>query len=110
MRTATHSQTLDAIESAISQGAIITEVVSGCAPGADNYGEIWAEGHNIRVKRFPADWNKHGRAAGPIRNSEMADYAEQCVAVWDGKSRGTGDMVRKAQAKGLKLFVHEVKL
>lgn len=108
MCTATYSQTIDAIQSAINHGAVITEVVSGCAPGTDGYGELWGEVYQIPVKRFPADWNKHGRAAGPIRNSEMAAYADQLIAVWDGKSRGTGDMVRKAQAKGMKLFIYEV--
>lgn len=52
----------------------ITEVVSGCAPGADAGGEEWAKLRNIPVKRFPAEWDRHGRAAGPLRNEAMAKY------------------------------------
>lgn len=47
----------------------ITEVISGGATGADAAGEQWARGHSIPVRRFPADWSKHGKSAGPIRNA-----------------------------------------
>lgn len=72
----------------------IDEVVSGCARGVDRLGEIFAEANNIPIKKFPADWNKHGKAAGSIRNDQMADYADACIAVWDGESRGTKHMIR----------------
>lgn len=87
----------------------ITEVISGCASGADEWGEFYAERHNIAVKRFKADWKKHGRAAGPIRNSEMAAYADALVAFWDGESRGTKDMINKAKRRGLTVVIVEYK-
>ncbi|HWB02748.1 MAG TPA: DUF2493 domain-containing protein [Verrucomicrobiales bacterium] len=62
-------------------GFEITEVVSGKAPGVDTLGERWAAEHGKAVKEFPADWQKYGRAAGPIRNAQMADYADALVAV-----------------------------
>lgn len=71
----------------------ITEVVSGGAKGVDALGEQYAAEMNITLKIYPADWEKHGRAAGPIRNAKMAEYAEQLVAVWDGKSKGTKNMI-----------------
>jgi hypothetical protein len=80
----------------------ITEVVSGNSGNADMFGEAWAKSHKINLKVFPADWKKHGKAAGPIRNSEMARYLEpgdKAVIFWDGKSRGTKDMIDKATAK-----------
>ena len=77
----------------------VTEVVCGKAPGADTLGERWAIANNIPVKEFPADWDKHKRAAGPIRNSEMAEYADALVAFWDGKSTGTKDMIDKMRKK-----------
>lgn len=83
----------------------ITEVVSGCAPGADTHGEFFAACKDIPVVEFPANWNTHGKAAGPIRNQAMADYADALILVWDGKSRGSRDMLRKARAKGLRVFV-----
>lgn len=71
----------------------ITEIVSGGARGADALGEQYAEEMDIALKIYPADWKKHGRAAGPIRNQKMGDYADQLVAVWDGKSKGTKNMI-----------------
>lgn len=70
----------------------LTEVVSGTARGIDRLGELWAERRGIPVKRFPADWNKHGKAAGFIRNREMAIYGDGALVLWDGKSRGSKNM------------------
>jgi hypothetical protein len=50
----------------------ITEVVSGCAPGVDALGERYAAENGLPMKPFPANWLKHRRAAGPIRNAQMA--------------------------------------
>lgn len=76
------------------QGQVITEVVSGGAKGADMLGEQYAIEYNLPLKIFPADWDKHGRAAGPIRNKQMAEYGDQLIAVWDGKSKGTENMIK----------------
>lgn len=71
----------------------ITEIVSGCAKGADSLGEEWALEANKPVKRFPAEWHKYKKAAGPIRNMQMGDYADQLIAFWDGESKGTQHMI-----------------
>lgn len=86
----------------------IDEVVSGGAAGVDRLGELYAEEEGIPVKLFPADWGKHGKAAGPIRNREMAEYADALVAVWDGSSRGTKNMIDEATKRGLKVYVHRI--
>lgn len=86
----------------------ITEVVSGCARGADSYGEMLAEEFKTPVKRFPAEWEKYGRGAGHIRNSQMAEYAEALIAVWDGQSTGTKNMISQAEKRGLKVFIHKM--
>lgn len=83
----------------------ISEIVSGCAKGADLLGEEWAKERNIPVKRFPADWAKHGKAAGPMRNEEMAKNADACIVFWDGESKGTKNMIDNAKKQNLKLFV-----
>lgn len=75
----------------------ISEVVCGCAHGADMLGEHWAKDRSIPVKRFPANWKELGRGAGFIRNQQMADYADALIAFWDGESKGTRDMIRRAQ-------------
>jgi hypothetical protein len=80
----------------------ITEVVSGCARGADTEGETYAEISNIPVKQFPADWGKYGRGAGPVRNKQMADYAQAAVLFPGGT--GTNNMYRQAKDKGLVVY------
>ena len=75
-------------------GFDITEVVSGKARGVDTIGETWAVANDIPIKQFPADWSKHGNAAGPIRNSMMAEYADAAIIIWDGKSAGTLNMIK----------------
>lgn len=70
--------------------------------GADGLGERLAHEQGWAVKYFDADWKKHGRSAGPIRNSGMAEYATHALIFWDGQSKGTKDMIKKAKAKELK--------
>ena len=83
----------------------VTEVVCGGATGADECGRQWAIDRQIPVKMFPADWKSHGRAAGPIRNRQMAEYGERLVAFWDGKSPGTKNMIETARKLGLEVII-----
>jgi uncharacterized phage-like protein YoqJ len=69
-------------------------VVSGTARGPDKMGERWAAAHNVAVLRMPADWKKHKKAAGPIRNAEMAEACDVAVILWDGESSGTKNMIQ----------------
>lgn len=73
----------------------ITEIVSGTADGADKLGEKWAAENNIPIKRFPADWQKYGSSAGPIRNRQMGEYCDAGVVIIDKtvESRGSKNMV-----------------
>jgi hypothetical protein len=87
-------------------GFDISEVVSGTARGVDQLGEVWAKRYQIPVKKFPANWDTHGKLAGFIRNTEMAEYADALIAIWDGQSRGTKHMIDIANRKGLKVYVH----
>lgn len=91
------------------EGVPITEVVSGGCRGVDQLGEEWAKQHGIPLKRFPADWTAHGKAAGPIRNREMAAYADALIAIWDGESRGTKNMIDEAKKRGLLIHIHQPK-
>ena len=86
-------------------GAEDIEIVSGGARGADALGERYAQERGYGLKVFPAEWNKWGRAAGAIRNGQMADYADALIAFWDGRSAGTRDMIRKARERNLKTDV-----
>ena len=80
----------------------ITEVISGTCRGADKDGEKWAKLRRIPVRRFPPDWVKHNKAAGFIRNVEMAKYAQVLVAFPGGK--GTAHMLREAKRLGLVVY------
>lgn len=78
------------------------EVVSGGARGADRFGEEWAASRFYTVKMFPADWEKHGRGAGHIRNEEMARYADAVILFTGGK--GTENMYQNAIKYNLKII------
>lgn len=80
-------------------------VVSGTARGADRLGERYARERGYRIERYPADWDRDGNSAGPIRNAKMADNAHALIAFWDGQSRGTKNMIDTARAKGLAVRV-----
>lgn len=89
---------------------LITEIVSGGARGVDTLGEQAAAAFGIPTKIFPADWDTHKRAAGPIRNQQMAEYSEGLIAIWDGKSTGTWDMIKRARKHKLRVHIVQPKL
>lgn len=92
-------------DAVLSSGFTITEVVSGGALGVDTIGERLAIEKHLPVERFIPDWDEHGRAAGPIRNRKMAAYADQLVAVWDGESKGTKNMIKEMKRVGKPIFI-----
>ena len=63
-------------------------IISGSAKGADSLGERYANENNIETLIFKPDWEKHGKAAGMIRNTDIVDNAEFIVAFWDEISKG----------------------
>ena len=99
----------------------INTVISGTAKGVDTLGEQVAKNYGIPVKRYPADWRnldvpgvvvKHNiygaynAIAGHQRNTLMAENADALVAIWDGKSKGTKNMIDTAKTKNLKIYIH----
>jgi ribA/ribD-fused uncharacterized protein len=95
------------VEAAVrSSGFTITEVICGGAQGADNIGRLWARINCVPSVLMNADWDTHGRRAGYLRNIDMADKAEALIAVWDGASPGTRQMIEIATRMGLKVHVH----
>lgn len=89
-------------------GFEIDTIVSGGASGIDTLAVRWAREYRKNIRVFNAQWDKHGKAAGPIRNEEMAQYANGLIAIWDGRSRGTHDMIKKATKHNLKTYIHRV--
>jgi SLOG family YspA-like protein len=96
-------------EAVSASGFDITEVVSGTAPGIDLLGEAWAARNEKKVARYPANWSAFGRAAGPIRNKGMAEYADALIAIWDGSSRGTENMMETMRSFRKPVFMMEAR-
>ena len=76
-------------------------IFSGAAPGIDTIAAREAKRRGFPVKLFPADWNRHGNAAGPIRNQLMIeakpDQVYCCPYPTLETSRGTLDTYNKAK-------------
>lgn len=97
------------VEAAIkASGFQISHVVSGGAIGVDRVAIDIAKERQIELTVFPAEWEKYGKSAGHKRNQKMAECgAVALVAVWDGKSKGTADMIKIARAHGLSVSVFD---
>jgi hypothetical protein len=87
-------------------------VIQGGAGGADAIAKQWAEVNGQPVETYPADWARHGKAAGPIRNQQQLDDGKPDVA-WGfiskplRLSRGSADMARRVRAAGIRCYVVE---
>lgn len=82
----------------------VSAVLCGEASGADTLGRRWATERGIPVLSFPAEWNRHGKKAGFLRNVVMLKNADALVAIWNGYSRGTAHALRTGRARGLLVF------
>lgn len=78
-----------------------THLIQGGARGADSIARDWAR-TKPEIERYVsyADWDKHGNAAGPIRNKHMLEWKPDLVIAFAGGA-GTADMVRQARAAGV---------
>jgi hypothetical protein len=76
-------------------------IISGGARGADQIGIQYARNHNMPCKIYLPDWDKYGRKgpnhAGNVRNGQMRDVADALIALWDFRSSGTRDMIKKME-------------
>lgn len=85
-------------------------VISGKARGGDTAGELWARHEGIPILGMAADWDKHGRKAGYLRNEDMAEVATHCLILRVGgeSSKGSTHMINIARNKGLPTYVYEM--
>jgi len=89
---------------------VTVHIVAGGARGADTLAAKYAHDWGFELHEFPADWNKYGKAAGPIRNKQMHEFIKShkhriCVCFWDGKSRGTKHNFELAKQYGTPLKI-----
>lgn len=83
----------------------ITMVVHGAARGADKLAGEWAKENNVPVREWPANWNKYGNRAGPMRNRAMLEHEKdmgnlECVIAFPG-GPGTKHMIETALTAGV---------
>ncbi|MAK86557.1 MAG: hypothetical protein CMK96_06365 [Pseudomonas sp.] len=79
-------------------------VIHGAARGVDTQAMIAAQTiPGVKHLPFAADWNSHGKAAGPIRNSRMLKEGKPDLVVAFPGGRGTADMVRQARLAGVEV-------
>lgn len=86
----------------------ITEIISGGAKGADQLGIRFAREYDYKCVTFMAAWSLYGKAAGPMRNKKMAQYADALIAFWNKHSPGTFNMIKEAGKLGLLIKIVEV--
>lgn len=84
-------------------------IISGGAKGADTLAIDWAVVNWSNWTEFPADWDKYGKKAGPIRNQQMLDEGKPdlVIAFPTKNSRGTYDMIRRAEKAGVPVITIE---
>lgn len=82
----------------------ITKIVNGAAKGADKLSTEWAKEKGIQYVEYPAEWNKYGKIAGPVRNSQMLQDEDIDYVVAFPGGRGTEDMIGKAKAKDIEVL------
>lgn len=97
---------LDALAGDVSDehplGTVRLTIIHGACPtGADLWADEWAVVNWSGLQEFPADWESHGRAAGPIRNAQMIAEGKPDVVLAFPGGKGTADMVRRAAAAGI---------
>jgi len=88
-----------------------TTVISGHARGADTLGERLAKEMQWGLDVYPADWEKHGKRGGPIRNAEMLREGkpDMVIAFRGPNSRGTQNMIEIAQKAGVEVHIVEIR-
>jgi hypothetical protein len=81
-----------------------TVIIHGGARGADALADQWAVCNWLMPEVYPADWDKHGRAAGPLRNQRMLDEGKPDLVVAFSGGSGTTDMVRRARKTNVRVI------
>jgi hypothetical protein len=78
-------------------------IIQGGAKGVDKAAGHWAVGNNVPQEVYPADWEKYGKAAGPIRNKQMLDEGKPdlVIAFINPGSKGTRNMIDQAKKAGV---------
>lgn len=80
-------------------------IISGGATGVDTMAQRYAQEYNIKMEIYLAEWNKYGKKAGPLRNSQIIKYSTDILAFVSKKSIGTIDTINKAIKENKKIKI-----
>ena len=101
--------TLDELTADVPKEELV--ILSGHARGADQLGERWSRERHVQCELFPADWEKHGRSAGHVRNAAMVASCgpdDAAAFFWNGRSPGTKGCLQLVRKAGLKVTIVRV--
>ena len=87
-----------------------SEIVSGGAIGVDTCAANFARERNIPLTEFLPLYKKYGRAAPIVRNKQIVEYADEVIAFWDGKSRGTFFVIQYCKETGTPCKVVQIEI
>ena len=82
-------------------------LICGITRGADLTAYKLFKEVGLPVEVYPADWNRHGKQADYICNTQMANVADMLIAFWDGSSPETKHMITTARKHNLNVFVFD---
>ena len=82
-----------------------TEIVSGGAKGVDTLAKLFAQKNGLILTEFLPRYDLYGKVAPIKRNREIAEYADEAIAFWDGRSKGTDHAIRFFKKLGKKVTV-----
>lgn len=89
-------------------GLKVEMIVSGGAIGADTLGERYADENNISKMILKPDWDKNGKRAGFLRNSDIVENCDVLLAFWDYKTKGTQDTIKKIQKTAKPYYIFNI--
>lgn len=101
---------LDSYKEVVEKRNLQLVIVNGGAKGADTFARMWAAENGVTEKRYPAQWERYGKSAGPKRNVEMLVQEQPSLVIGFAEgfilSKCTGDMINRARKGGFKTTVY----
>lgn len=79
-------------------------IISGAATGADSLAIDYAVVNWCGLEEYPADWTKHGKKAGYLRNKQMLEEGKPDLVIAFPGGKGTANMIKLAKEAGVEVI------